>query len=259
MLGFGVESQFPSSEIEHPENRLRRLQEPSARAACWPGVVRPAQLLPLLLGSRQTITTWKIQPQFYLCCVVFLDRSSWGDGLLKVISCCTESSQTALLLGSASSKLHYAPQVTVFPAQVLYFSSHATLFLLRLPQKVKQEMVKQKDIEEMKQSRAKIGAGSTLGKTQCVQRSLQPENLPVFRFSFEYNQLVSSSLFSCLRQYRGCRGLEWILTFSKEWPKEFSNAVCKCHPCRNTLRTCMAVQKERGLVMKHDKAIIDPT
>lgn len=165
----------------------------------------------------------------------------------------------SIALGSASSKLHYAPQVTVFPAQVLYFSSHATLFLLRLPQKVKQEMVKQKDIEEMKQSRAKIGAGSTLGKTQCVQRSLQPENLPVFRFSFEYNQLVSSSLFSCLRQYRGCRGLEWILTFSKEWPKEFSNAVCKCHPCRNTLRTCMAVQKERGLVMKHDKAIIDPT
>lgn len=75
MLGFGVESQFPSSEIEHPENRLRRLQEPSARAACWPGVVRPAQLLPLLLGSRQTITTWKIQPQFYLCCF------SWQEWL----------------------------------------------------------------------------------------------------------------------------------------------------------------------------------
>ena len=75
--------------------------------------------------------------------------------------------------------------MTVFPVQVLYFSSHATLFLLRLPQKVKQEMVKQKDIEEMKQSRAKIGAGSTLGKTQCVQRSLQPENLRFSRDPFQ--------------------------------------------------------------------------
>lgn len=45
----------------------------------------------------------------------------------------------------------------------------------------------------------------------------------------------------------------------KEWPEELSYVVDKCHPDLNTQWTCTVTQKERGLVMKHDKAIIDLT
>lgn len=42
----------------------------------------------------------------------------------------------------------------------------------------------------------------------------------------------------------------------KEWPEELSYVVYKCHPYLNTQWTCTVTQ-ERGLVMRHDKAIID--
>lgn len=45
----------------------------------------------------------------------------------------------------------------------------------------------------------------------------------------------------------------------KEWSEELSYVVYKCHPYLNAQWTCTVPQKERGLVMKHDKAIIDLT
>lgn len=50
-----------------------------------------------------------------------------------------------------------------------------------------------------------------------------------------------------------------MVRFRKEWPEELSYVVYKCHPYLNPQWTCTVTQKERGLVMKHDKAIIDLT
>lgn len=43
----------------------------------------------------------------------------------------------------------------------------------------------------------------------------------------------------------------------KGGPAELSDAVYKCQPCPNPQWACTGTQEQRGLVLKHDKAIID--
>lgn len=43
----------------------------------------------------------------------------------------------------------------------------------------------------------------------------------------------------------------------KEGPAELSDVVCKCQPCPNPQWAHTGAQEQRGLVLKHDKAIID--
>lgn len=45
--------------------------------------------------------------------------------------------------------------------------------------------------------------------------------------------------------------------FMKEGPTELSDAVYKCQPCPKAQWAHSGTQEQRGLVLKHDKAIID--
>lgn len=47
------------------------------------------------------------------------------------------------------------------------------------------------------------------------------------------------------------------MRFMRGGPAELSDAVYKCHPCPNPQWGRTGTQEQRGLVLKHDKAIID--